>query len=67
MLTGLYIEMAPTLQESAICWKCGHEEESSYHVLCQFPSLARHNMEIFGSAWLELTVSRKASLKEFWL
>jgi hypothetical protein len=42
------------LLESAICRKCGQQEESSYHIHCLCLALARHN-KTFGSAWLEPT------------
>jgi hypothetical protein len=46
----LYIEMG--FSESTKCRKCRQELESSYHILCQCPVLARHRLEIFSSAWL---------------
>jgi hypothetical protein len=36
--------------EGAMCKKYGQEEISSYHILC--PVLARHKIDIFGSAWI---------------
>jgi hypothetical protein len=51
------------LSESTKCRKCGQEAESSYHILCQCPVLAGHNLEIFGSASLELVDIRRASIR----
>jgi hypothetical protein len=62
----LYTETALTitgLLESNKCKKCGQEEESSYHILCQCPVMAGHKLDIFSSAWLVLTDVRRTSIR----
>jgi hypothetical protein len=50
------------LSESAKGRKCRQEEKSSYHILCQCSTLAKHRLEIFCFAWLELIDFRRASV-----
>jgi Zn finger protein HypA/HybF involved in hydrogenase expression len=60
----LYTELHITsLTDNAICKKCGHKEESSYHMLCQCPHLAAHRMKFFGSVWVELIDISKTSAR----
>jgi hypothetical protein len=51
------------LLDNTICRKYGQKEESSYHILCHCPALARHRMKIFSSAVAEPTVISRASIK----
>jgi hypothetical protein len=51
------------LSDNDVCRKCGQEEESSYHILCQCPALAVHRM-IFSSASVELIDIRRASIRQ---
>jgi hypothetical protein len=37
---------------NAMCKKHGLEQKSFYHVLCQYPVLTKHGLEIFSSAFL---------------
>jgi hypothetical protein len=39
-----------SLLDNAVCRKCGQEEESSCHILCQCPALAL----VFSYEWVEL-------------
>jgi hypothetical protein len=50
------------LLNSALYRKCGQEEEFSYRTHFQCPSLARHGIQIFGSAWLHLIDIRRSSV-----
>jgi hypothetical protein len=45
-----------------MCRKSAQEEES-YHIFCPFLALARHGVEIFGSAWLEPTEIKRGLVK----
>jgi hypothetical protein len=67
----LWIRVLETASQSAsICYvtiynKCGQEEESSYHILCQSPALAKHRIKIFSSARLELTDISRVSMQHW--
>jgi hypothetical protein len=41
--------------------KCGYEEESSSHILCQRTVLAGYRIKIFSSALIEQTDNSSAS------
>jgi hypothetical protein len=51
------------LSENAMCRKCDKEVESPYHILCPRIVLTKHRVEIFDSAWMQLTDIRWASIK----
>jgi hypothetical protein len=50
------------LFQRALYRKCGEKEEFSYNTH-QFPSLAKHGIEIFGSTWLNLMDIRRVSVR----
>jgi hypothetical protein len=61
----LYIEVAPTYHGppgKRQVQETGQEKESSYHIFCQYPTLAGHTLVIISSAWLELTDISTASI-----
>jgi hypothetical protein len=52
-----------SLSENAMCRKREKEVESPYHVLCPCLALATHRVEIFDSAWIQLTDIWWASIR----
>lgn len=48
---------------NATCRKCGQEEKSFYHILCQYPVSAKHRLQIFGSALFEPVNTMRASVR----
>jgi rRNA maturation protein Nop10 len=55
------------LLESDTCRRCGEQEESSPHIFHPGHTFTRYRMEIFGSAWLQMTDIRKTSTGWFQL
>jgi hypothetical protein len=54
------------LRDSPLCRKCGAEEETSAHVLCECEALATHRHTYLGSFFLDPEDVRELSLGAIW-
>jgi hypothetical protein len=54
------------LTDSPLCRKCGAEEETSAHVLCECEALATHRHTYLGSFFLDPEDVRELSLGAIW-
>jgi hypothetical protein len=54
------------LSDSALCRKCGAEEETSAHVFCECEALATHRHTYLGSFFLDLEDIRELRVGAIW-
>ena len=54
------------LSDSPLCRRCGHQEETSAHILCECEALASHRQVYLGSFCLEPEDVKGISLGAIW-
>jgi hypothetical protein len=54
------------LSDSPLCRRCGTEDETSAHILCEYEALASHRHVYLGSFFLELEDIKSISLGAIW-
>ena len=55
------------LSSNPTCWKCGSEEEPSFHVLCESETLASNRYAHLGSFFLEPEDIMNLSIGAIWI